>query len=208
MASSIITIFRWSIFRTSSVVLILLWAFNPLGSQASFRGAYLIPDASTSYGNITYYNPNLTTQLQLTPYAAASSRSRSAIRSLYSSAVYDYISTIQYVDPTDSATKDITIVLGGERSAAVQAAMDTWGNIRIPSIEYHREYQAHDPQRWLETPWSMKVMNYSSLVGDRIVGFNRSIVGNTSFTTSSSYQKYNVSSLPASRRRVSIPLTR
>jgi hypothetical protein len=84
-------------------------------------------------------------------------------------------------------------VLGGERLAAVQAAMDNWSNVRIPSLEYHSDYSANDPQQWLATPWSQKVMNYSSLVGDRVDGVDRSTTGNTSFTTSSSDQKYNVS---------------
>jgi hypothetical protein len=193
MASSIITIFRWSIFRTSSVVLILLWAFNPLGSQASFRGAYLRPATGTSYGQIAYHVPDLTMQLMLSPYAGASSRSKPSIRALYSSTVYDYISTTQYVDPTHNATKEMMIVLGGERSAAVQAAMDNWSNVRIPSLEYHSDYNTNDPQQWLATPWNQKVMNYSSLVGDRVDGVDRSTTGSTSFTTSSSYQKYDVS---------------
>jgi len=192
MASSVITIFRWSIFRISSVTLIVLWAFNPLGSQASFRGAYLRDDTGTSQGQITYYNASLSIQLSLSSYGGASTRSKPVIRALYSSTLYDYVSSTQYVDPTNSVTKGVVTVLGGQGSAAVQAAMDTWSNVRIPSLEYHPEYSSVDPHRWLETPWSQRLMNYSSLVGDRVDGVNRSFIGNTTFTSSSSYQSYKV----------------
>jgi len=192
MASSVTTIFRWSIFRISSVALIVLWAFNPLGSQASFRGAYLRPATGTSQGHITYYNAHLSIQLSLSQRAMSSESSKPAIRALYSSTLFDHMSSIQYVDPTNNVTKGVVTMLGGQGSAAVQAAMDPWSNVRIPSLEYHPEYKSVDPHRWLETPWSQRVLNYSSLVGDRVDGVNRSFTGNTTFTSSSSYQSYQV----------------
>jgi hypothetical protein len=51
MAGSFITIFRWSIYSMSSLALIALWAFDPLSSEASFRGAYLRPGTGTSQGH-------------------------------------------------------------------------------------------------------------------------------------------------------------
>jgi hypothetical protein len=204
MASSVITIFRWSIFRVSSLALILLWAFNPLGSQASFRGVYLRSNTGTSQGDITYYNANLSVQLYLTPFGSASSRSKPAIRALYSSTLYDYVSSIQYVDPNNDTAKGVVTMLGGESSAGIQAATDTWGNVRIPNLEYLSDYDPSKPQQWLETPWDQKVLNYSSLLGDRIVGVDRNFVGNSTFTISSSYQHYNVSMmLPSSCVRFS-----
>ncbi|KAF2819257.1 hypothetical protein CC86DRAFT_388070 [Ophiobolus disseminans] len=192
MAGTVITIFRWSIFRVSSAALILLWAFNPLGSQASFRGAFLRPEIGTTLGSITYNNADLVTQVALSSYGGTwkDPRATPAIRALYSSALYDYVSTTQHVDPTSEATQSMYTVLGGEGTTAVQAAMDIWSNVRIPNLEYHSNYSSVDPHRWLETPWNQRVMNYSSLVGDRMDGVSRSLTGNTTFVSSSSYQSY------------------
>ncbi|KAF2821583.1 hypothetical protein CC86DRAFT_106527 [Ophiobolus disseminans] len=190
MAGTIITIFRWSILRAGSFALILLWAFNPLGSQASFRGAYLWSNLGESQGFITYHNPNVSIQAHLSPFGFVGV-ARSTIRALFSSAMYDPIASTQYVDPTRNATRDIVNMLGGDSSTAIYGAMDSWNNVRIPSLEDHPNYSASDTHRWLVNAWLEKRTNYSSLIGDRVLGINRSFVGNTSFTMSSSYQKYN-----------------
>ena len=188
-----ITIFRWSIFKISSLALILLWAFNPLGSQASIRGVYLRSGIDEEQGRITYYSPNVSTQVYLTPFDGWIGLSRPTIRAVYSSAIFDPISSTQYVDPSREGTRDIINMLGGDNAAAISAAMDTWNNVRIPSLESLTDYSAINPHRWLDTAWHEKVMNYSGLIGDRVEGLNRSLVGNISFAIQSSYQNYNVS---------------
>jgi hypothetical protein len=195
MAGSVITIFRWKIFRISSAALILLWAFNPLGSQASFRGVQLRQEIGTSEGHITYYNPSIQVQEALTPFTHLRHRSKPTILALYSSTLYDYIASLQYVDLTDRRAKDVIDMLGGERTSAIQAAMDNWGNVRIPSLEYHPAYNLDDPYNWLETTWNEKMINFSSLVGDRVDGVDRAFTGNTTFQSSSSYQNFEVSAL-------------
>jgi hypothetical protein len=165
-----------------------LWAFNPLGSQASFRGAYLRPGTGTSQGQITSYNANLTTQLFLYRYVK-----RTTASAFYASSLYDYVASTQYVNPFSNLTQGVLAVLGGENAAAVQAATDTWGNFRIPSLEHHSDFNATNSHAWLSTPWNDRVMNYSSLVGDRVDGLDRNFLGNTSFQTSSSYQSFTVS---------------
>ncbi|ORX97053.1 hypothetical protein BCR34DRAFT_173298 [Clohesyomyces aquaticus] len=190
MASSIITIFRWSIFRFSSAALILLWAFDPLGSQASFRAAYLQSRTGTIQGSITAYNPNLTTQLAVSTYQSASTRSKPVIRALYSASLYDYAASTQYVDPTNNITQGIITTLGGPQSAAIEAATDTWGNVRVPNLEYLSNYNESQPHQWLKTPWDQQVLNYSSLLGERVNGIDRNFTGNTTFMISSSYQRF------------------
>jgi hypothetical protein len=191
MASSIITIFRWSIFQISSIALLMLWAFNPLGSQASFRGVTLQSNIGTSQGNITFFSTNVTNQIY--PFVDLGS---SMTRSLYSSMLFDYTASTQYVDPNDTVRDDTVTILGGESSTAIQAATDIRGNVRIPSLEYLPNYDRNSPHRWLETPWDHRILNYSSLFGERIGGVDRSFTGNTSFTISSSYQHHDVSVCP------------
>jgi hypothetical protein len=83
--------------------------------------------------------------------------------------------------------------LGGDSSAGIQAASDNWGNVRIPSLTYSDGYNPNDPHKWLQTPWDKTVLNYSSLLGDRVDGVDRAFTGNTSFTIMSSFQQFNVS---------------
>ncbi|KAF1846268.1 uncharacterized protein K460DRAFT_406484 [Cucurbitaria berberidis CBS 394.84] len=193
LASSLITVFRWSIFRLSSIALILLWAFNPLGSQASFRGVYLQALKGSGAGQITYYNYNLSSQLGLTMYKGGSTRSRPTVRALYSAVLYDVIASTQYVNRTNATYEGNIVTLGGHQASGVQAAMDSWGNLRIPNLEYLANYDAQNPYRWLNTPWMESVQNYSSLIGDRVDGINRNFTGNTTFNVSSSYQNFNCS---------------
>lgn len=113
-------------------------------------------------------------------------------RAFYATAVYEYTASTQYVDLSRSEAKAVISLLGGEGSISVQAATDSWGNVKIPHIGYHPDYQSNKPQQWLKTPWSHQLANYSSLIGDRVDGLDRSITGNTSFTTSTSYHSFNV----------------
>jgi hypothetical protein len=190
MASSIITVFRWSIFRVSSIAVIFLWIFNPLGSQASFRGAYLRPATGASQGNISYYSPDLSVQLDLCPFVGGSTP---AIRALYSTSLYDNAARTQYVDVSQGVAKNVVTMMGGESSIATLGAMDTWGNVRIPALQYVDGYDSDRPHRWLKTPWDEKIQNYSSLLGERVAGLNLKSVGNTTFTLESSFQSFKVS---------------
>ena len=87
MAGSILAIFTWSLFQFSSLVLIILWAFNPLGSQASFRGIYLADTVGYGLGKISYYSYNLTTQFEQSIFGLGSTRSKPMVRALYASAL-------------------------------------------------------------------------------------------------------------------------
>jgi hypothetical protein len=195
MAGSWITVFRWSLFKPSSLLLILLWVFNPLGSQASFRGVYLKPTVNTSNGTITYMDPDLIGGLQ-SSYDSVFFTDRvayySLAQALYTTVCYDTITATQYVDQSSPALQDVVSSLGGSEFVGVQAAMDPWGNVRIPHLEYQDTFDANDPHAWISTPWSESVQNVQSLVGDVVHGINRTFTGNTTFNVTSSYQKFNV----------------
>jgi hypothetical protein len=152
MASSVIIIFRWSIFRYSSIALLILWAFNPLGSQASFRGVTLQSNTGTSQGQNRYFSTNVTNLVY--PFIDLGS---SMTRALYSSMLFDYTASTQYVDPTDTVRDDTITILGGEGSAAIQAAMDIRGNVQIPNLKYLPEYDSNSPYQWLKTSWDHKI---------------------------------------------------
>lgn len=195
MASSVITMFKWSILRTSSAVLILLWAFNPLGSQASLRSVYLKPRTSSSQGYIEFSNANVSAQMELSSFSTAVpiKDTPSIVTALYSSSLHSLTSSLQYVDLTNRTAVALISALGGESTAGIEAAADNWGNVRIPNLKYLPDYSLEEPHKWLNTPWDEKILNYSSLVGDWVGGVDRSFTGNTTFTIMSSYQDFSVS---------------
>jgi hypothetical protein len=195
LASTLITTFKWCIFRVSSVVLILLWAFNPLGSQSSFRGVYLQDMEGSGTGLMSYYNYNSSTQRDMSMFRAGSTRARPKIRALYSAAVYDAVSSVQYVDTTNATYENTIMMLGGDKYAATQAGTDAWGNIRIPNLQALSSYNSEDPHHWVDVPWTEKIQNYSSLAGDRVEGLKQNFTGNTTFTITSSYQSFDVRAL-------------
>ncbi|RYN65030.1 hypothetical protein AA0117_g12232 [Alternaria alternata] len=193
LAGSVITVFKWSILRISSIALLVLWAFNPLGSQSSFRGIYLRDREGSRPGNIAYYNHNISQQVQLNSMFNTATRIMPRIRALYSSALYDIASATQYVDKTNATYQDIIITLGGESSAGIQAATDPWGNVRMPSLHALSGFDANEPHRWVNVPWQDSVHNYSSLVGEHVAGLGRNFTGNTKFNTTASYLTFSCS---------------
>jgi hypothetical protein len=195
LAGALITTFKWSILRLSSVALILLWAFNPLGSQSSFRGIYLQDRDGSGTGLMSYYNYNASTQREMSMFRSQSTRARPKIRALYSAAVYDAVSSVQYVDTTNSTYENTIMMLGGDNYAATQAGTDAWGNIRVPNLQALSGYNSDDPHRWVDVPWTERIQNYSSLAGERVEGLKQNFTGNTTFTITSSYQGFDVSAI-------------
>jgi hypothetical protein len=191
MAASLITLFRWSLFEISSIILVLLWVFNPLGSQASFRGAYLRERNDTKVASITYMNPDFMGGLQSASMFNPGINSYGPlVRALYTTVLYDTASRTQYLDerylgphPADSSYRDIIASLGGQKTAAVQAATDPWGHARIPHLEYLNTYNPNDAHQWLNTPWTNEIQGWSSLIGDIVQGVSPTFTGNTISTS-------------------------
>jgi hypothetical protein len=195
MAGALITLFRWSLFKYASAVLICVWAFNPLGSQAALRLANLKDVAGKKEGLVTFVNPDLTKLPKRIMFDPTMSRGTDAptIKAIYSAALYDIVSRIQNVDNGTSEYAGLISALGGVEAASAQAAMDIWGNLRIPSLEYLDDHDTQNPHMWHDVPQTNSVPVYASLIGDLFQGIERGMNGTTSFNLTSSYQKFNVS---------------
>jgi hypothetical protein len=99
-------------------------------------------------GNITYFNPDLVTGLQsLSSFSGCERFSPPLVRPLYTAAIYNIISRTQYVDHNSPTYRDVISSLGGQSAAGIQAAMDPWGNVRIPHLEYLEDYDRRDPHK-------------------------------------------------------------
>ena len=117
----------------------------------------------------------------MTYFQAGSNRAKPKMRALYTAALYDMLATTQYVDKTSATYGNNVMTFGGESLAGIEAATDVWGNIRIPDLQTLPQYDDGNPHQWLHVPWQESVQNYSGLVGERIEGIQRSVVGDTRF---------------------------
>jgi hypothetical protein len=86
---------------------------------------------------MTNYSPRLSVQLALSHFVGESTP---AIRAFYSTALNDYVARTQYVAPSNNVTRGVVTMMGGEKTVAPQAAMDTWGDIRILALQYLPAY--------------------------------------------------------------------
>ncbi|KAJ0345992.1 hypothetical protein KNSL1_007902 [Colletotrichum chrysophilum] len=198
MANTILSVYTLSIFNLWTVSLVLIWAFNPLGSQASFRSLHLQPQSATATATLGYRNYSVET-LGVGALMGASGWSwiSPASKIAYSSVLASTTSQTQYCNGTCGANfTDLIARMGGTRAAAEHVAMDPWGNPRIPSLKHAPGYDAARPEEWLAVPWRESVQEYSSLIGNRYHGLRPEFVGNVTFTIEASYMEvYDVRTL-------------
>jgi len=128
-------------FDLLGVCLIMLWLLSPLGGQASLR---LLEEGS---------HPAVTTQEML--YVDSDSESVFTNTNSFEDSGFLvnalYLSAVLSAPPTQSAS------------------MDTWGNVKIPTIEKFEAAGKAGPYGWFAV--SPKNATYSSLVGIPIAGF-------------------------------------
>jgi hypothetical protein len=192
MANTVLTGLILTAVRLLTPILILLWAFNPLGSQASLRAVYLTDMQLAGSGQITFYDYNISSQYDISQFGGTSN-GLSAMQALYAGSLYATNSGTQYPNTSGSSYDDLISTLGGTSSASIKMATDPWGNLRIPNIRATPGYDLTNPGQWLQTPWTTDVQSYSSLLGSRIQGIESSFSGQTNFTIGSSYEEFTVS---------------
>lgn len=143
-------------FDVLGVSLILLWALSPVGGQASLRllGTRMQPASTTQ--DISYLNPES---------ASILSRGGNTVSSLgfYTNALY--LSAL-FTPPAGQAS-----------------AVDTWSNVKIPTIQKLESTRKSDVDGWYAVPPGNT--SYSSLVGIPIDGTRNS--GSYSFFVESLY---------------------
>lgn len=190
---SLRSIFFLRILNVYSVLLIVLWAFNPLGSQASLRSVYLIKNnLTTDFGaSFPTYRPEVHNSIM----DGADFTGQVTVRSIFGSSIYSLEAKTQYPNssklPFDSLIEDI----GGPKAAGEALYADPWGNVRIPRLMSLAEYDAEDPEKPINVPSG--VVNYWSLVGVpiRTEKTLRNFNGSYTFNVGASFFDLDVSKL-------------
>ena len=142
-------------FNLLGVGLVVLWIFSPLGGQASLRLLDTGPQHAVTNQSIKYLDSDTTSILMGVDEFEALGFFTNA---LYLSAVL--------TPPTGQA-----------------ARMDTWGNIKIPTVEQFEQAAKSDADGWFAVPSNN--VSYSSLVGLPIAGIP--ITGLSNFSVESHY---------------------
>lgn len=189
MASTVLSAYTLSAINMWTLCLLLLWAFNPLGSQASLRSLYLRSNTSTQNSTIGYKNYTLSHMVATTGLMGSSGWKSTGPGSklTYNGVLTAVDSATQYCNGSCSGFDDLVVRLGGPERAAAQVAMDPWGNPRIPKIQHIPGYDITSSGKWLEVPWNQSIQEYSSLIGNRYYGVDPRFVGNVTFTIGASY---------------------
>ena len=114
----------------------MLWALSPLGGQASLRLLDYGNSPTTSPQNISYLNPEK---------ASILAEGADAVQTLGFEVNALYLSAL-FTPPAGQAS-----------------AVDTWSNVKIPTIEKLESTSKSDADGWYDVP--VKNTSYSSLVG-------------------------------------------
>ncbi|KAF5490115.1 hypothetical protein CGCS363_v012046 [Colletotrichum siamense] len=188
MANTVLSAYALSMINIWTVCLFFVWAFNPLGSQSSFRSLYLQNQVMNLDERLSYKNYALKT---IESSALNGSYNwlinRSAVNAAYSSVLTSATSGTQYCNSTCIGYDNLIARLGGIQAAAAQMAIDPWGSPRVPSLKHVAGFDASNPEKWLDVPWNQSVQNYCSLIGNRVHGIKTELIGNVSFPINASY---------------------
>lgn len=193
IGGTIVTAFTLAkvLFRPSTLLLITLWSFSPLGSQAIFRAVFLKHAEATGTMEIQLYTPDRLTQIAVSEFQGTD-RNSPEIFALFQGALHTINSGTQYCNGSCDGFQQLAERLGGAAPAGLATAADSWGNPRIPSLRGTPGYDKSKPDEWVKTPYAEYVQNYSSLLGVRIQGINSAFQGKASFTIPASYDELNV----------------
>ncbi|KAK1970952.1 hypothetical protein LY78DRAFT_184471 [Colletotrichum sublineola] len=177
MANTVLSAYTLSLFNTWTILLLIVWTFNPLGSQSSLRSLYLQDRSTFQTGLLSYIGESLS----LGPSEAPTPEN------VYIGALSNAAIGTQYCNGTCDGFEDLIGRLGGRTAAAAQISTDPWGSPKIPRLRYVPGFDSSQPQNWLSVPWKERVLEYSSFIGKRIHGLDPGFIGNVTFTIVTSY---------------------
>jgi hypothetical protein len=143
--STLVSQFQLRAISLCGIVLMCIWALSPVGGQASLRQMVLGMKTTTQMASFEY----LIHHGYMRPFGAVGS-SRDSIKEIAN-----------------------TIFTGGiiGSLASRSSPVDTWGNVKIPRIEYYESKGEPDREGWFKTA-NGSSDSYSSMIGIPVSGTN------------------------------------
>ncbi|RGP72375.1 hypothetical protein FLONG3_6771 [Fusarium longipes] len=144
-------------FNILGLVLLLLWAFSPLGSQAVLRALNSKLESLNSTSSVVYFSTDAETQLA-SPIVFTRERSSPEARIM-------------------GQIKTMFVALFFTSEARKIDSLDLWGNLKIPNLNIQDDM-------WHDVPSEPSPDSYSALLGIPITNVSP---GNLTFSLESSY---------------------
>ncbi|KAL0940025.1 uncharacterized protein CTRU02_206635 [Colletotrichum truncatum] len=164
-----LTMVRFRSFNVLTCLLLILWAFSPLGTQSLLRMTALRLEPDINPAGIAYFDSNSAS------YLTTWSRSRDDMTSkLQMTATFRSLGSLY-----------TTLVMTSE--TVKQDTMDLWGHIKIPYMKQTLE------EEWEDVPQDASAVDYSSLAGIPIKNIYRGF--NITFPLESSYLQLKCSNI-------------
>lgn len=187
------TCFTLRVFSVSTIALLFLWAFNPVGGQASLRAVVLKSNYTSTPTQLQYQSSNPRSTMRNNAISGAStwSSSRVQVTTLYGAALFSPDAGLQYSNGSSQGFGDLLRRLGGSDSAIKISSEDLWGNVRIPVLHLLPGFDASYPQNWVTVP-SEEIPPFESIIGVPIRGLPPNGIGNISFVMQANYRAFKV----------------
>lgn len=156
------------VFGFSTLVLLVLWSFNPVGGQASLRSLKRDTPTKAMSDVLRYMNldPLISLRHDVLQGSSSIAYYRPLLASIFGSALYSPEAALQYLTGSDQEVNLTSGMnrLGGPVMAIQKSQQDVWGNVRIPVLHLLRGYSADHADTWTEVPED-EIPSLSSLIG-------------------------------------------
>lgn len=179
------------------IVLMCVWAFSPLGSQASLRAIGTEPRSGIGSRQLMYLSTTEDDGSTIFQGADEVESTISTVKSIYASALLQSTAGLQSSNGSSKNFDSFLSGLGAVDDILRSSTADAWSNVRIPKLEVLPGYDPTHAEAPIPVPYGSQIINYSSLIGIPVREVERdqqaiSSVGNLSFPLKSRYMSLKV----------------
>ncbi|KAJ8115281.1 hypothetical protein OPT61_g3031 [Boeremia exigua] len=173
LTSTLVSQFHLRAISLYGNILVSVWMLSPIGGQASIRQMTIGMRSTTESTSFDYFIHN-------------------------GHNLYSFVSGAGYTNNPQSSIANTILIGGIIGSLTTTSTVDTWGNVKIPRIEYYESKAVPDNEGWLNTAFGSPE-SYSSMIGIPISGTNATQFINYKMTIQTSYIQTECSVTPKSK---------
>lgn len=176
-----------------ALLLIFIWGFSPIGSQALLRSLelhenFVVKQHTTPMHTV---NPNFFADLIV---ANGSSIPHPPFMEFINPYVGASITSLEAgFQNMNGLMPNFERKVDALGASLQNYGSDLWGNVRIPRIERLPNYDPKRPHDWVDVPYQDNIVEYASLIGVPVVDLPQNIIGNLSWQMGANYHVFSVS---------------
>jgi hypothetical protein len=191
-------------FGFSTIMLIILWAFNPIGGQASLRSISLETNIFQEQPTLRYlsWDPRYSLKAIVLVGLSSYEMYRPHIASMYGATLFSPDASLQYSNESTSGQdyQEVINRLGGKTVAVQRMATDMWGNVRVPALHLLPGYNEQFKDTWVAVPEN-DIPPYASIIGVPLRQQPVDEIGNLTMNIETNYHRFKVSCIQTQSRR-------